>query len=54
LGEFAEFLRGRLRPLRTRGISYVIVGGVLTIYYGRPRLTQDVDVIIHPRGSGTI
>lgn len=30
----------------TANVNYVIVGGIAVIIYGRPRFTQDIDVII--------
>ena len=35
-----------VRPLNRAGIRYVIGGGVAAIFYGEPRLTNDVDVIV--------
>jgi hypothetical protein len=35
-----------VRPLNRAGIRYVIGGGVAAIFYGEPRLTNDVDVVV--------
>lgn len=34
-------------PLERAGIEYMVTGSVAAIIYGRPRLTNDVDVILH-------
>lgn len=34
------------RFLDQRGISYMVIGGLATLVWGEPRLTQDVDVTI--------
>lgn len=34
-----------IRPLNRAGIRYVIGGSVAAIFYGEPRLTNDVDVV---------
>jgi len=33
-------------PLREHGIRYMISGSVASIYYGEPRLTNDVDIVL--------
>lgn len=35
-----------VRPLNRAGIRYVVGGSVAAIYYGEPRLTHDVDMIV--------
>ena len=35
-----------IRPLNRAGIRYVIGGSVAAIFYGEPRLTNDVDVVV--------
>lgn len=35
-----------VRPLNQLGIRYMIGGSVATMFYGEPRLTHDVDVIV--------
>jgi len=49
MGEFSDFFKLLIYALEESGISYVIVGGLVSIHLGRPRLTQDVDVIIEKR-----
>jgi hypothetical protein len=46
MSEFSDFFKLLVRVLENSGINYVIVGGLISIYYGRPRLTQDIDVIV--------
>jgi hypothetical protein len=35
-----------VRPLNRAGIRYVIGGSVAAIFYGEPRFTQDVDMVV--------
>jgi len=42
----AELLRFLVDELDTLGIAYMIVGSHASIYYGEPRFTQDVDVVV--------
>ncbi len=35
-----------VRPLNRVGIRYVVTGSVAAIFYGEPRLTHDVDLIV--------
>ena len=35
-----------VRPLNRAGIRYVLTGSVAAIFYGEPRLTHDVDLIV--------
>ena len=41
-----------IRPLNRAAIRYVVSGSVAAIFYGEPRLTNDVDfvVFLHPSG----
>ena len=34
------------------GIDYFVTGSMATIYFGEPRLTNDVDVVVRLDGSG--
>ena len=38
-----------LRPLNRLGMRYVVSGGVASILYGEPRLTNDVDFVVFLR-----
>jgi hypothetical protein len=42
----AELLRYLVETLEGLGIDYMIVGSHASIYYGEPRFTQDVDVVV--------
>lgn len=42
----AELLRHLVESLEELGIDYMIVGSHASIYYGEPRFTQDVDVVV--------
>lgn len=33
-------------PLNRAGIRYVLTGSVAAIFYGEPRLTHDVDLVV--------
>ena len=43
---FTEFCRAALNALNESGADYAIVGGVAAVYYGRPRTTVDIDLVI--------
>ena len=43
---FIEFAQRTINALNNSGVNYVIVGGILVSYYGEPRVTRDIDVII--------
>ena len=43
---FADIIALFVPPLNTLGVSYAVVGGVATIIYSAPRLTNDIDVIV--------
>lgn len=43
---FEEFIKKVIKLFEDSGIDYVIVGGIAAIYYGEPRTTQDIDIII--------
>ncbi|NUM88684.1 MAG: hypothetical protein HUU37_05730 [Bdellovibrionales bacterium] len=36
-----------LVPLEKGGIPYFVTGSIASIFYGEPRLTHDIDVVIH-------
>ena len=42
----AELLRYLVDTLERLGLEYMIVGSHASIYYGEPRFTQDVDVVV--------
>ena len=41
-----EFLKDIITALEQSGISYMVSGSISSTFYGRPRSTQDVDIII--------
>lgn len=41
-------LRPLFSSLSSRGVEYLIIGGVAAIAYGVPRLTLDLDLLIRP------
>jgi len=41
--------------LTNAGVAFGITGGIATIYYGEPRLTQDIDVVVRvPEGQPVV
>jgi hypothetical protein len=42
----AELLRYLVETLESLALDYMIVGSHASIYYGEPRFTQDVDVVV--------
>ncbi|NUM88686.1 MAG: hypothetical protein HUU37_05745 [Bdellovibrionales bacterium] len=36
-----------LAPLEKSGIPYFVTGSIASIFYGEPRLTHDIDIVIH-------
>lgn len=42
-----------VRLLRELGVPYMVTGSVASGHHGRPRMTQDVDIVIDP-GSGAL
>lgn len=46
-----ELLSLFVRPLDRTGIRYVVTGSVAAMFYGEPRLTHDVDLIVFLRAG---
>jgi hypothetical protein len=42
-----DLVRWLLGPLNRSGIRYMVTGGLAAIIYGEPRLTNDVDIVLH-------
>lgn len=42
-----ELLGTFLQPLEENQINYFVTGSVASIFYGEPRLTHDIDIVIH-------
>lgn len=36
-----------LDPLESKGFEYFVTGSVASIFYGEPRLTHDIDLVLH-------
>ena len=47
----AGFLRLVTRALDESGIPYMVTGSLASAYYGTPRATQDIDVVISPEAQ---
>ena len=45
---FADLVSTVLRHLLTASIPYMVTGSVASSYYGEPRATRDLDVVIEP------
>ena len=46
-----ELIQTTLRVLEELDLTYMVVGSIASSYYGEPRFTQDVDVVVDlPRG----
>ena len=41
-----QFMREIITTLDQCGIPYMVSGSISSTYYGRPRSTQDVDIVI--------
>jgi hypothetical protein len=47
--EPSEFLAYCIRVLESLGIRYFVTGSIATVFYGEPRFTNDVDIVIDLR-----
>ncbi|MBI1860431.1 MAG: hypothetical protein HYR96_05895 [Deltaproteobacteria bacterium] len=36
-----------IAPLEKSGLNYFVTGSIASIFYGEPRLTHDIDIVIH-------
>ncbi len=41
-----DFIRVFIRPLDELGIAYMVTGSIAAIFYGEPRLTHDIDLVL--------
>jgi len=48
---FADVVALFVPPLNALGVSYAVVGGVATIIYSAPRLTNDIDMVVALPGA---
>lgn len=46
-----ELLSIFLAPLERTGFDYFVTGSIASIFYGEPRLTHDVDIVLHLDGN---
>ncbi len=42
-----EFFTDFISPLELSDIPYFVTGSIASIFYGEPRLTHDIDIVIH-------
>jgi hypothetical protein len=40
-----------VRPIHRSGLRYMISGSLASMFYGEPRLTMDVDLVVHLEGQ---
>jgi hypothetical protein len=52
LVKFDSFVKRVMRELNRGGLEYALTGALAVSYYGRPRTTSDVDIIIRVTPSG--
>ncbi|MBL9185928.1 MAG: hypothetical protein JNK23_00475 [Opitutaceae bacterium] len=45
--ETPDLLALFVRPLHRAGVRYMVTGSLASVHYGEPRLTLDVDVVVH-------
>lgn len=48
----AELLARVVRALERLGIPYLVTGSIATIFYGEPRFTNDIDVVVRLTAEG--
>ena len=50
-----DVFRGVLEKIESAKMPYMVVGSVGSIIYGEPRMTKDMDVVVHvlPKDTGT-
>lgn len=44
-----DFCRIFIQPIEKLNIEYMVTGSIAAIFYGHPRLTHDIDIVIHLR-----
>lgn len=49
LEPFSGFVRRVVRALNRSGLQYMLTGALASSYYGRPRTTLDIDVVVAVR-----
>lgn len=48
---FQSTLAKAIRIFRQHGIRFHLTGGIASVYYGEPRLTQDIDIVIDNKAT---
>ena len=51
---FRSTIDKAIRIFRRFGIRFHLTGGIASVYYGEPRLTQDVDIVIDNAQLATV
>jgi hypothetical protein len=46
-----DFCRIFIHPIEKLNIAYMVTGSIAAMFYGQPRLTHDIDIVIHLRLS---
>ena len=46
-----DFLKAFIEPLELAKVPYFVTGSMASIFYGEPRLTHDIDIVIHLKQS---
>ncbi|MEE9504770.1 MAG: hypothetical protein V3V90_06530 [Thermodesulfobacteriota bacterium] len=46
-----DFYRIFIQPIEKLNVEYMVTGAIAAIFYGQPRLTHDIDIVIHLRPS---
>ncbi len=46
-----DFVEVFVRPLEELGVEYLITGSIAAIFYGEPRLTHDIDLVLILRSN---
>ncbi len=49
--EQVELLRRAVAVLEAQGIRYMLVGSFASMFYGEPRLTKDIDIVVDLKGG---
>ncbi len=49
---FRETLGQAVRIFRQQDIRFHLTGGVASVFYGEPRLTPDIGIVIRPEAVG--
>jgi len=50
-GRFLNVLKGAIAALEDKDIPYLLMGGLSSATFGRPRGTNDIDLFVHPENA---